>query len=168
MIVSGFWWFELRLIRPFLNEMALFNGEQLSSRYAPQSGAITLMHFGDVNCPCNKFNRPHVEEIQSHYQHQGVRFVAWQQSANYGEILEGFDEVHHTESLAHIPATPAVAIWSKEGQLSYFGPYNSGLICSLGEGFAEIVLDQLAQGLSPEVINTTGTGCFCPTGSVQT
>ncbi len=163
-VVGGFWWYELRLIRPFLDKLALFDGQQLDASYRPSTNAITLMHFGDPNCPCNQFNAPHLEQLKSHYQPKGVQFVAWQQGSEIPPI-EGFDKLHSAAQLAFVPATPAVAIWSSDGQLSYFGPYSSGLLCSLGEGFAETILDQLQAGLAPQVINTTGVGCFCPTRS---
>lgn len=161
-IVTGFWWFELRWIRPFLDQVALFNGEQLSQNYAQASNSITVMHFGDANCPCNRFNFDHVRDIQQHYQPHGVRFVAWQVGQSQFP-LTGFDEVNHTPIFDAVPATPSVAVWSADGELAYFGPYSSGLLCSLGDGFAETILDQLQAGQHPQVINTTGVGCFCPT-----
>jgi Domain of unknown function (DUF6436) len=166
-IVGGFWWYEMRLIRPFLNNVALFDGQQLKATYATHDNTITLMHFVDPNCPCNKFNLPHLKQLQDHYQKLGIRFVLWQQG-NQPFQLTGFDERHQRSQLPYVPATPAVAIWSSTGELSYFGPYSTGLLCSLGEGFAETILDQLEQGLSPEVINTTGVGCFCPTQPIYT
>jgi len=166
-VVGGFWWYEIRLIRPFLNSVALFDGQRLETTYATNNQAITLMHFVDPDCPCNKFNLPHLRELQEHYQQLGVRFVVWQQG-NQPFPLQGFDEQYQRPKLPYVPATPAVAIWSRKGELSYFGPYSTGLICSLGDGFAETILDQLGQGLSPAVINTTGTGCFCPTKPVYT
>ena len=171
-IAGSFWWFELRWLRPFLDQVALFNGEQLTRAYGTQLAgarnsndtqtAITVMHFADGDCPCNRFNLPHVQEIQRHYQQQGVKFISWQQGAEPVQ-LDGFSINHQTTQLAHVPATPAVAIWSASGDLAYFGPYSSGLLCSLGDGFAETILDQLPAGHSPQVINTTGVGCFCPT-----
>ncbi len=166
-VAGGFWWYELRLIRPFLDNLALFDGQQLDTTYRPTTNAVTLMHFGDPACPCNQFNTPHLQQIKNHYQPKGVHFVAWQQGSETPPI-KGFDKLHRSDQLPFIPATPAVAIWSSEGQLSYFGPYSSGLLCSLGEGFAETILDQLQAGLAPQVINTTGVGCFCPTQSQTT
>lgn len=173
-IVGGFWWFELRWLRPFLDQVALFDGEQITHTYGNQLAmargngdeqtAITVMHFADSDCPCNRFNLPHVQEIQHHYQQQGVNFVSWQQGKQPVQ-LDGFSINHQVAQLAHVPATPAVAIWSANGDLAYFGPYSSGLLCTLGEGFAETILDQLLAGQSPQVINTTGVGCFCPTAN---
>ncbi len=166
-VIGGFWWYELRLIRPFLDNLALFDGQQLDANYRPDTNAVTLMHFGDSDCPCNQFNTPHLQQLKSYYQPKGVQFIAWQQG-DQSPPIKGFDELHHATQLPFVPVTPAVAIWSSEGQLSYFGPYSSGLLCSLGEGFAETILDQLQAGLSPQVINTTGVGCFCPTLSQTT
>ena len=166
-IIGGFWWYEIRLIQPFLNNVALFDGQQLKATYATTNKSITLMHFVDPDCPCNKFNQPHLKALQDHYRKQNIRFVAWQRGVQAFQA-DGFDELNHSAQLPHIPATPAVAIWSSEGELSYFGPYSSGLNCALGEGFAETILDQLGQGLNPKVINTTGVGCFCPTKSIYT
>ncbi|MGH1372696.1 MAG: DUF6436 domain-containing protein [Cellvibrionaceae bacterium] len=166
-VASGFWWYELRLIRPFLDNLALFDGQQLDENYRPNSNSITLMHFGDPTCPCNQFNQPHLEQLKNYYQPKGVLFVAWQQGSEIPPTA-GFDRVYQAPNLPFVPVTPAVAIWSHDGKLSYFGPYSSGLLCSLGEGFAETILDQLQAGLSPQVINTTGVGCFCPTRSQTT
>lgn len=144
---TALWYYQMRWQNAFANEqqLAFFNGDAFSERLgkASQPGQITVVHLGRADCPCNRFNQPHREQIIAHYQPLGVAFT---------ELTLGYADL----------ATPAVAIVDADGKLAYFGPYSDSLLCSVGEGLVEPLLDQMLSGEHPEVVHTTGVGCFCP------
>ncbi|AFU99186.1 DUF6436 domain-containing protein [Simiduia agarivorans] len=145
---TAFWYYQLRWTEAFpgAETYALFDGTPLSdwlSRFH-RPGQVTLVHLGRPDCFCNRFNDPHRQEIQAHYQPLGVHFAA--------------------PALApDLPvSTPAVALLDTQGQLRYIGPYSDSLLCSIGDGLVEPLLDQLLAGAAPDMLHTTGVGCFCP------
>ncbi|MBB6520081.1 DUF6436 domain-containing protein [Pseudoteredinibacter isoporae] len=145
----SFWLLEWRWLGRFDNSLAQFDGQNL---LAVSNGRITVQQFIDPNCPCNRYVREHQKELQAHYGPQNVRF----------DFLT-------PSSLApvSIPSSPAVAIWSGDGQLAYFGPYSNGIICNAKTSFIEPVLKQLKTGENPQITNTAGVGCFCPWPDAQ-
>lgn len=62
----------------------------------------------------------------------------------------------------HLPASPAVAIWDREGRLAYFGPYSEGAVCNASNSFIEPVLKALVEGRRVNASNTLSQGCYCP------
>jgi hypothetical protein len=60
-----------------------------------------------------------------------------------------------------LPASPAVAIWDKTGQLAYVGPYSEGMICTAGNSFIEPILEALTSGRKVQATNTLSVGCYC-------
>ena len=147
-----FWWFQFRHIGSFENNLATFDGSELSQfhlRPADNMGAI-VVHFIDPDCPCSRFSIPHVEDLEQKF--AGIAEFRTQSS------------VSALPKNLRIPATPAVAIWNKEGDLAYFGPYSGGAICGTGSDFVATVFNQLQNGVNPQWINLDAVGCFCPHG----
>ena len=60
-----------------------------------------------------------------------------------------------------LPASPAVAIWDRTGQLAYFGPYSEGATCTSSNSFIEPILEALSAGRPVSASNTLAVGCFC-------
>jgi hypothetical protein len=60
-----------------------------------------------------------------------------------------------------LPASPAVGIWDKNGNLVYFGPYSEGATCTSSNSFIEPILEALAQGRAVSATHTLAVGCFC-------
>lgn len=54
----------------------------------------------------------------------------------------------------HLPASPAVAIWDRQGHLAYFGPYSEGAVCNASNSFVEPILKALLDGRQVSASNT--------------
>lgn len=152
-VCAGFWWFEYRHWQAFNPTGVTFEGRHLSVLYqhlqphkdGPNS--ITVVHFADQNCACNRYSEQHRQSLQPVLLHSKQHLVTPSMATQLGVF---------------VPASPAVAIWDERGELAYFGPYSSGLICGQGSDFVSRVIQQLTQKQNPEWINMLGLGCFCP------
>lgn len=181
----AFWWFEFRLIQPFdpeANKRAVFfDGEQTMQQLANVissetfSGVennlpiATVVHFWDPDCPCNKLNESHVNNIISEYGEQGVKFViVTKNEAGLKQAKDKFSHAAVIEYKSNIPhgltppSSPAAVVMNSTGQANYFGPYSIGALCLTRNGaFVETILDSLFKGENRIQINTAAIGCFC-------
>lgn len=132
--------------RPFLHE----NAPDLRQMPPLNTGQLTLIHFLDEQCSCNRFAKPHVEDLEKSY--QSMQHV-------YAE---------ETKSLLGIAladwviSSPSVSIISPEGMLIYHGPYTSGSVCGQGDDLVASHIQQWKAGDSKQYLNLLGQGCFCP------
>jgi Domain of unknown function (DUF6436) len=165
----AFWFFELRLQRPFVSPAhgTLFDSGS-DARVAedwfrrsfpglaqPAAGAhATVVHVYDAQCPCNRFTDPHLATIRSVYQQRQVRFVRVERSGPIGAGAPRW-----------IEATPAALVFDGRGKLIYFGPYSDTAACGTSNGLVERVLDQVLSGKSPRPGLVLSGGCFCATQS---
>lgn len=62
---------------------------------------------------------------------------------------------------ASLPASPAVAIWDRQGRLAYFGPYSEGAVCNSSNSFIEPILKALLEDRNVSASNTVAVGCYC-------
>lgn len=172
-MLAAFWWFEARYVRPFDQQTALFAGAELRlPAELAGPGPIRLVHFWDPACPCNVGNQQHLGELIEHFGPLGVSFHAVQKPGSKGQLpatLSAMQALAPLPGSAGIPASPAVAIWDKQGQLAYFGPYSEGLTCNSSNSFIEPILETLAAGRPVNASNTMAVGCFCqwPTDTVD-
>lgn len=167
---AALWWaydsFQARYLRPFDNQATLFDGSQLrlpADLAGP--GPIRVVHFWDPACPCNVGNQQHLGELVAHFAPLGVSFHVLQKTGTHGQLpanlgaLKPMDNLPGSEQL---PASPAVAIWDRDGKLAYFGPYSEGAVCNSGNSFIEPVLKALMEGRPVLAANTLAVGCYCP------
>lgn len=164
-LAAAFWWYEGRYLRPFASQATLFSGAVLQLP-APLAGPgpIRVVHFWDPACPCNVGNQQHLAELLKRFAPQGVRFYAVQKPGSRGHlpaVLEGLQPLDSLPGAEQLPASPAVAIWDREGRLAYFGPYSEGATCSSANSFIEPILDALSAGRTVRADNTLASGCFC-------
>ena len=158
--------FQARYLRSFDNQTTLFDGSQLqlpSEMAGP--GPIRVVHFWDPACPCNVGNQQHLGELIEHYGPQGVAFHVVQKPGTHGQLPANLGALKPIASLPgaeHLPASPAVAIWDKEGNLAYFGPYSEGATCNASNSFIEPILQALTEGRPVTVTQTMAVGCYCP------
>lgn len=171
MCAAGLWaaydWFQGRYIRPFSDQTALFAGDVLSlPAKLAGPGRIRLVHFWDPACPCNVGNQQHLSELVEHYGGaQGVDFYSVQKPGTHGQLPSTLDAIKPLASLPgaeRITASPAVAIWDREGRLAYFGPYSEGATCNSGNSFIEPILQALSAGRAVNATHTMAVGCYCP------
>ncbi|HWT67609.1 MAG TPA: DUF6436 domain-containing protein [Pseudomonas sp.] len=159
-------WFQGRYLRAFSEHTALFSGDPLR---LPDSlagtGAIRLVHFWDPACPCNVGNQQHLSELVEQYGPQGVEFYSVQKPGSHGQLpstLSSLKTVDILPGAEQIPASPAVAIWDRNGKLAYFGPYSEGLTCNSSNSFIEPILKALNEGRPVSATHTLAVGCYCP------
>jgi hypothetical protein len=164
-MLAAFWWFEARYVRAFDQQTALFAGAELRlPAELAGTGPIRLVHFWDPACPCNIGNQQHLAELIEHFGPLGVTFHAVQKPGSKGQLpatLSAMQTLAPLPGSAGIPASPAVAIWDKQGQLAYFGPYSEGVTCSSSNSFIEPILEALNAGRPVNASNTMAVGCFC-------
>lgn len=173
-MLAALWWFQSRYIRPFDERPVVFNGADLRLPDALLgSGRIHLVHFWDPACPCNAGNQAHLAELMARYDSLGVDFHGVQKPGSDGRLPESLASLRPLSSLpgsGQLPSSPAVAIWDRDGQLAYFGPYSAGLTCNSSNSFIEPVLKAVLAGRRVANTNALAVGCFCdwtPVGSAQ-
>ncbi|MDU9026123.1 DUF6436 domain-containing protein [Pseudomonas corrugata] len=161
-------WFQGRFLRAFSQHTAVFSGDPL--RLPPElagPGPIRLVHFWDPACPCNVGNQQHLSELVDKYAPQGVEFYAIQKNGTQGQLPTTLSSLKPLAALPgseQIPASPAVAIWSRTGELAYFGPYSEGLTCNSSNSFIEPILEALNVGRAVNATHTLAVGCYCQWG----
>lgn len=170
-LLSTYWWYEKRFIRPFSEQPQLFSGDHLMlPAQLAGPGHIRLVHFWDPACPCNVGNQQHLAELITRFAPQGVDFYAVQKPGSHGQLPDTLKSMQTLPSLPgadQLPASPAVAIWDAQGKLAYFGPYSEGAVCTSGNSFIEPILDALVQGRHVQATHTLAVGCYCPWDSTR-
>jgi len=106
------------------------------------------MHFIDPACPCTRYSLPHIADLENTWKDGGIRFT----TQYAGAEAPGFEVA--------VPASPAVAIWNSDGELTYFGPYTSGQYCGQGEDIVQQHLEVPEQS-EGQWTNQEAVGCFC-------
>ena len=158
-------WFQGRYLRAFSSHTAVFSGDPLrlpDTLAGP--GAIRLVHFWDPACPCNVGNQQHLGELVEEYGPQGVEFYSVQKPGSHGQLpstLSNLKSITVLPGAEQIPASPAVAIWDRNGKLAYFGPYSEGLTCNSSNSFIEPILQALNEGREVSATHTLAVGCYC-------
>lgn len=166
----GLWraydWFQGRYIRTFSDQAVLFAGDTLRlPAELSGPGAIRVVHFWDPSCPCNVGNYQHLSELISHYAPQGIEFYAVQKPGTHGQLpisLGALKPLTYLPGAEHLSASPAIAIWDRNGKLAYIGPYSEGATCNVSNSFVEPVLQALSQGRPANTTHTLAVGCYCP------
>jgi hypothetical protein len=158
-------WFQGRYLRAFSSHTAVFSGDPLrlpDTLAGP--GSIRLVHFWDPACPCNVGNQQHLGELVEEYGPQGVEFYSVQKPGSHGQLpstLSNLKSITVLPGSEQIPASPAVAIWDRNGKLAYFGPYSEGLTCNSSNSFIEPILHALNEGREVSATHTLAVGCYC-------
>ncbi|TDV64618.1 DUF6436 domain-containing protein [Pseudomonas sp. LP_7_YM] len=163
----GYRWFEGRYVRAFSDRAALFAGDTL--RLPPAlagPGRIRVVHFWDPACPCNVGNQEHLSDLVERFSVTGdVDFYAVQKPGSHGRLPVTLSAIKPLDSLPgdlQITSSPAVAIWDRQGNLAYFGPYSEGLVCNSQNSFIEPILQALEADRSVDATHTMAVGCYCP------
>ncbi|MNH00442.1 hypothetical protein D3C79_596340 [compost metagenome] len=164
------WWaydsFQSRYLRPFESQTTLFDGSQLRlPAELAGPGLVRVVHFWDPTCPCNVGNQQHLGDLVSHFADKGVAFHVVQKPGSHGQLpasLTRLQPITHLPGSENLPASPAVAIWDRQGNLAYFGPYSEGAVCNASNSFIEPILKALFDGRHVTASNTLAVGCYCP------
>lgn len=162
-------WFEGRYLRPFDAQTAVFSGDTLRLPAALAGpGPVRFVHFWDPACPCNVGNQQHLTELLDTYGERGVAFHVVQKPGTRGELpppLRALRPLDGLSGLEQLPASPAVGIWDRNGELVYLGPYSEGAVCNSDNSFVEPILEAVLAGRPVKAANTLAVACFCDWGS---
>ena len=108
----------------------------------------TIVHFTSNECLCDSFAERHRGSFENLLGEQGY--------------TSQFININADSKLATLlPATPAVAIFDEQGQLSYLGPYAAGIGCFAGAGFVEQIVNYVLAKPEGAWINSDNQGCYC-------
>ncbi|MET0125167.1 MAG: DUF6436 domain-containing protein [Pseudomonas caspiana] len=162
----GYDWFQGRYLRPFSDQVAFFAGDSLRlPDELAGTGRVRLVHFWDPACPCNVGNQQHLAELIEHFAAQGgVDFYAVQKPGSHGRLpstLSAIKPIAYLPGAERVSASPAVAIWDRDGKLAYFGPYSEGLTCNSSNSFIEPILQALTAGRTVDATHSMAVGCYC-------
>ncbi|WP_192981244.1 DUF6436 domain-containing protein [Pseudomonas sp. EggHat1] len=166
-LVVLIWWLSgAAYLRPYAEQTVIFGqGElQLPAELAGP-GPIRVVHFWDPDCPCNAETDAHLRYLIGLHRNADVAFYSVQKPGSTGEIapfLRGrMTPLPGIEGMESLPASPALAIWDRDGKLAYAGPYSEGLVCNSSNSFVEPVLDALTQGRHVSLASGLAVGCYC-------
>ena len=183
----GLWWFQQSKLRPFISptdNTAYFQAKHideviqpyLQQLPAPLPGQQTLVHFWKPDCLCNRVSQRHFSGLLDTFKQQQLRVLviahpdSSEQQRQELQSLNGsrFTVIKAESELLDIPASPALALYSPQQRLGYYGPYGFGAFCTVREdGFLSGIVTRMQQKEAPSFINVVGDGCFCSWGSAQ-
>ena len=153
----------------FAEQAIVFDDTQLKlpPELAGANGRIRVVHFWDPACKvCNRETGAHLSYLISMYRRANIDFYAVRRPGTTGELPEylrgRLTELPTIEGAEHIPASPAVAIWDRQGHLAYAGPYSIGMVCNSANSFVEPILDKLVDGQTVRPRGLLAVGCYCP------
>ena len=180
MTAYAFWWFEFKNLRPFdtTSTGAVISPDMqgiyrmLMDALPEEEKRISVVHFWNPDCYCNRFNLVHLKQIMNEYQKQNVQFYL----AVFEPVTDKAQKRHMKTDFGDIPvlvlnaekfkrmvpSTPAAAVLRPQQGITYFGPYSAGAMCSRQSGsFVETVLDASLAGDISAQLNTLAFGCYC-------
>ena len=146
--------------------------EELPREIEP-ADRIRILHFWDPDCGCEPANRVHLEALLRQFgQHRLDVHVIPAPGAQRPEDFRAgvltrarWPEDHDHAPLPAVQASPAAAVYDRDGTLRYYGPYSIGGSCSPdGSGLVESVLAALEDGEQPEPRRLSVVGCYCDWG----
>jgi hypothetical protein len=161
--LAGLWWFGRAQLQPFTVDTAQFrhllDGARVPDRIAhalgldATAGRVTLLHFGDADCRCDRTGRRHLQRLRQRFTATGMHFV--EVAPDRAALFAGWLPVQ---------SVPAAVVLDRNQRVAYFGPYGSGATCLKGDAVqVERALTRALDGSagSPR-LDLLGVGCYCP------
>jgi thiol-disulfide isomerase/thioredoxin len=156
-IATLFWYNEYRYQLPTPlpeNYHVVSNGSviQVPKSLKTSGNKPVFLHFFNPDCPCSRFNMPHVASLIKQYGKDveftvvvvnNERYSARQIQERFGiSVPVSFDTA--LASLCGVYSTPQAVILDKDRQLYYRGNYNKNRYCTDKKtNYAQIALDDL-------------------------
>ncbi|APR67307.1 hypothetical protein TOL_1547 [Thalassolituus oleivorans MIL-1] len=184
----GLWWFQQKQLRPFVADTDPVEAMQIGAvdtalsailQRLPASEIeqqIILLHLWNPDCLCNAVSQRHLDSLLSHFTKQELRAIALAPASITTEQIDDFQRLNgqrmellvlKPEDELPLSASPGLALYKVENsnayQLSYYGAYGFGALCTLSEDslFTNMVNDMKHGSYGP-FMNVAGSGCFCP------
>lgn len=108
-----------------------------------------VVHFSsDDACACQLRSSLHVKQIEESV--LALHKVNQQWNISHWPIDRRF-----------VPSYPAIAIFDQQGQLTYLGPYSSGLGCNNSNSQIDNYLSVDHRNTPAGIVNTDSIGCYC-------
>lgn len=133
------------------------------------SNKPSLLHFFNPNCPCSKFNLPHVLKLNKNYG-EVVNFIFVVPFDIEDKIIKSYqregvscirDSAKTIATLYGVYSTPQAAIVESNGTLYYRGNYNRSRYCTSPDyNFAEIALDSLLAGNKKPIFDSSASTAY--------
>jgi len=98
------------------------------------------------NCLCQFNAKRHISSVK-----KAVTDIGKQNANVFIEEVAGLSDI--------VTSTPAIAVFDYEGELSYFGPYSTGIGCLSGNGSVEPFLD--IKSPLGAIVPLESSGCYC-------
>ncbi len=158
---------------------AVNKGERIdiTAKFNPQKKEPVFLHFFNPDCPCSRFNMPHVKEL----------IAAYGDKVNFAVVVLTADKDYTAESISKkyglsvpvlfdssiaaacgVYSTPQAVLINTDKVLHYRGNYNRSRYCSDKKtNYAQIAIDSLlAQRQQPafDHFALTAYGCSIPEG----
>jgi len=145
-------------------------GKRVTTKNKP-----VFIHFFNPDCPCSRFNVPHVNELIKKYGDKiDFKIVVLNKEKNYtvGEIQNKFDAaipVFFDEDIAErcgVFSTPQAVLLDASQNLYYRGNYNKTRYCTdANSNYAQMAIDSLlSQNNTPsfDALALRSYGCSLP------
>jgi len=158
---------------------AVNKGEHIdiTAKFNPQKKEPVFLHFFNPDCPCSRFNMPHVKELIATYGDK-INFAVVVLTADKGYTAESISKkygltvpVLFDSSLAAacgVYSTPQAVLINTDQALYYRGNYNKTRYCSdKKSNYAQIAIDSLLANRHQPAFNhfaLTAYGCSIPKG----
>ena len=119
-------------------------------QYGLDSLASSVIVFSSGQCFCETLAKPHIQQLLTLAKNQAFKFQQFNISQS---------------PLAHIlPATPAVAVWDQNDNLTYLGPLSAGAICVSSNDLVSRYINRKTRPEMPgAAIVSDAQGCYCST-----
>ena len=157
LILAGLLFYSSSSLKPFDPEGRLYSiantsdfdltfSAKISKALGTSTKNMVVHMYDDFTCICQLASSAHIAAVKSLVTDAGKSNVA----VNMSDF----------PSLADIvPSVPSVAIFDGDGQLSYLGPYSTGIGCFTGNGTVEPYIDTTTT--IGAVIPFDANGCYC-------
>ncbi|MAR02076.1 MAG: hypothetical protein CMI00_16255 [Oceanospirillaceae bacterium] len=179
--LGALWWFQSRLLRPFVTAdaapefrdlTAVSDGLSAILQTVPAvPGAVTMVHLWNPDCSCNSVSQRHVDATLDQFGENQLHFVILAPVTASEEDMKEMKELNPRATLIRLrpedqiplSASPGLAMYTPQQKLAYFGAYGFGALCTPSDSnlFVNMVNALLAGESYGPFMNIAGSGCFC-------
>lgn len=178
----GLWWFQQQTIRPFVSQdddMRFWRASDaeplllkvLESLPPPRTQQVTLVHLWNPDCLCNQVSQRHFSGLLTQFNDDQLRVIILTPYSTSDAQIEQFQRLNGArftlirvaaDADLPIPASPGLALFNDSMQMSYFGAYGFGALCTLDDdAFFPNIIERMQAGPYGPFMNVAGRGCFC-------